>query len=261
LRFRPYAIPSIIKRFSPKRIKLLDNHLTNILCRRQKGSEESKTRRSFEMDKRAFLVLTLVAFLTIGVSIAASAAQEKGATSSTSEREQLGEPFHGKPGFETFMKKLGITDEQKKQFRNLQVAFKDKTRKARSELMSLNDEKRTMLMSGKVDQQKLSQIDDQIVKLRADVMREALKLKRDRLALLTPEQQERIADFEAEKALHHRMMHRPRGPHHGGPPNGPMMHHMTPGGGPRGPEAHFGDEGGAGDEARLAGAGPHLDED
>jgi len=99
------------------------------------------------------------------------------------------------------MEKLGITDQQKKQIRALYVGFEDRTRKARMELRSLKDEKRTMLLSEKIDQQKLAQMDDQVVKLVSDVLREKLKLKRDRLALLTPEQIGRIADFQAEKAF------------------------------------------------------------
>ena len=108
------------------------------------------------------------------------------------------------------MKKLGITDEQKKQIRGLYVGFRDRTRKTRMELMSLKDEKKTMLLSGKIDQQKLAQIDDQVVKLVSDLLREKLKLRRDRLAALTPEQIGRIADWQAEKAFRSKMhrMHR-----------------------------------------------------
>jgi Spy/CpxP family protein refolding chaperone len=69
------------------------------------------------------------------------------------------------------------------------------------ELKSLKDEKKTMLLSGKIDQQKLAQIDDQIVKLVPDLVKEKLKLRRDRLAQLTPEQIGRVADWMAEKAF------------------------------------------------------------
>ena len=168
----------------------------------------------------------------------------RGAESMPSDRpEHFGRRGHG---LESMMKKLGITDEQKKQIRSLYVGFSDRTRKARSEAMAFKDEKKTMMMSGKIDQQKLAQIDDQLVKLRSDVMREKLKLKRDRLALLTPEQLERIADFKAEKAFRHKMMKR----HHG-----PMMQ----GGGGRGFEGRHSDEGRPADEGRFAEAGPQGD--
>ena len=58
-----------------------------------------------------------------------------------------------------------------------------------------------MLLSGKIDEQKLAQIDDQVVKLVSDLVKEKLKLRRDRLALLTPEQIGHIADWRAEKAF------------------------------------------------------------
>jgi Spy/CpxP family protein refolding chaperone len=128
---------------------------------------------------------------------------------------EFGGKWHSRHGLEAIQKKLGITDDQKKQMRALYVGFSDRTRKARTELMAIKDEKRTMLMSGKIDQQKLAQLDDQAVKLRADVMRERLKLKRDRLAIMTPEQIEKLADLKASKAFRHKFekMH---GGMHGG---------------------------------------------
>lgn len=118
---------------------------------------------------------------------------------------------HCGPSLERLAKKLGITDEQKKQFRALYTGFSDRTRKTRMELLSIKDEKRTMILSGKVDQQKLAQLDDQVVKLKTDLMKERLKLRRDRLGLLTPEQVSKVADMMAAKAfrskfekMHHR---------------------------------------------------------
>lgn len=105
----------------------------------------------------------------------------------------------GGHGMDFFHKKLGITDDQKKQLRALRVGFDDRTRKARTALYSLKDEKRGMLMSGTVDQKKLAAMDDQIVKLKTEIMTEKLKMKRDKLALLTPEQVEKLADFIGHK--------------------------------------------------------------
>lgn len=165
------------------------------------------------MDKRALAIVSVLILLVMGALTAFTGAQEtpgaqaapqvmKGAVSQPSDAsEGFAGRWHHKPSLQAIMKKLGITDDQKKQFRALQVGFRDRTRKARMELMSLRDEKTTMLISGRIDQQKLAQIDDQIAKLRSDVMKEALKLRRDRLALLTPEQIERIADWQAEKAF------------------------------------------------------------
>jgi len=181
------------------------------------------------MNKRAFLVLSMVALLGMCAIAAISSAQSSPVMSSSSPALQgaAGPPSdppkefagrcHHRHSLEAIQKKLGITDEQKTKIRALYVGFKDRTRKARMELRSLKDEKQTMLLSGKVDQQKLAQMDDQIVKLVSSILPERLKLRRDRLALLTPEQIGRIADWQAEKAfrskwkrMHGGWMHHPK---------------------------------------------------
>ncbi len=91
--------------------------------------------------------------------------------------------------------KLGLTKDQLKEMRLALVAFQNKTRKARSALMALHDEKHTMLMSGKIDQAKLAKCDEDIVKLAGEVMSEDLKLNREVLSMLTPEQAELMAQF------------------------------------------------------------------
>ena len=175
------------------------------------------------MNKSVMLSLTMVALLIIG-AVAISHAQTKPGmppTSTTTQgtisqpsgpSEELAGPMRRGHSLEAMLKKLGITDEQKKQIRDLYVGFRDRTRKTRMDLMSLKDEKKTMLLSGKIDQQKFAQTDDQIVKLAGDLMREKLKLRRDRLALLTPEQIGRVADWQAERAFRAKMhkMHRGR---------------------------------------------------
>jgi periplasmic protein CpxP/Spy len=107
----------------------------------------------------------------------------------------------------SFVDKLGLTDDQKSKIRALYVGFHDRTRKAKADLMMLKDEKKTMILSGKVDQQKLAQIDDQIVKVKTELLKEKLKLRRDRLAALTAEQIEKLAQVMAEKAFHERSRH------------------------------------------------------
>jgi len=168
------------------------------------------------MNKSVMLPLTMVTLLIIG-AVATSHAQTKpgmAPTPATAQgtisqppgpSEAFAGPMRHGHSLEAMMKKLGITDEQKKQIRALYVGFRDRTRKTRMERMSLKDEKKTMLLSGKIDQQKLAQIDDQIVKLVSDLVREKLKLRRDRLALLTPEQIGRVADWQAERAFRSKM--------------------------------------------------------
>ena len=118
------------------------------------------------MKKSVLLPFMMVALLTIG-TVATSYGQAKpgmppasGATQDTVSQpsgpsEEFSGPMRHGHSLEAMMKKLGITDEQKKQIRGLYVAFRDRTRKTRMELMSLKDEKKTMLLSGKIDQQKL----------------------------------------------------------------------------------------------------------
>jgi len=112
---------------------------------------------------------------------------------------------HGKHSFIAMAEHLGLTADQKKQARDLFVAYRERTHKTRMELMGLKDEKFTMFLSDKADPQKLSQIDDQIVKLVTEKVREKLKFRRDRLALLTADQMGRMADWQAERAFHARM--------------------------------------------------------
>jgi Spy/CpxP family protein refolding chaperone len=163
------------------------------------------------MKKYALLVVAIAALFTMGALTAFAQSAPAAPGGPPAMKGAMGHPagppeeFMGKghsgPSLEGLMKKLGITDEQKKQFRALYTGFKDRTRKTRADLWSLKDEKHTMLLSGKVDQQKLAQMDDQLVKLKTDLMKERLKLKRDRLGLLTPEQITKVADMMAAKAF------------------------------------------------------------
>lgn len=186
------------------------------------------------MNTRPLLVMSMVTVLALGLVAANSYAKDdagmtpsapamsgmmgmhgmQGNVSQPADSEEFHGWGHHRHSLEAMMKKLGITDDQKKQIRALYVGFEDRTRKARSELFSLKDEKKTMVLSGKIDQAKLAQIDEQIVKLVSDVMRERFKLQRDRLALMTPEQLDKIATWKAEKAFHKKMKWS-HGGHHG----------------------------------------------
>lgn len=101
------------------------------------------------------------------------------------------------------MEKLKLTDDQQKQMRLAYVDFQDRTRKARNLLMGLSDEKKGLLISGKTDQAKLAKLDEEIAKLASEVMGEDLKMKREHLSKLTPEQVDRLADFLAKKPHPH----------------------------------------------------------
>ncbi len=118
-------------------------------------------------------------------------------------------PHHG-PGLPGLLdgppdliNKLKLTDDQLKEMRLAYVDFQGKTRKARTALMGLHDEKKTMLISGKIDQAKLAKLDEETTKLALEVMGEELKMKREELSKLTPEQVNLLADFLAKKEIAH----------------------------------------------------------
>jgi Spy/CpxP family protein refolding chaperone len=93
------------------------------------------------------------------------------------------------------MQALDLTDEQRKAVRGLMLNHRKETQKARIGLMTIRDEQKTMLMSGNIDLNKLADLDEQSVKLKSEIMRSKLKMKRERLKLLTPEQQEKLGDL------------------------------------------------------------------
>lgn len=90
---------------------------------------------------------------------------------------------------------LNLTSQQLQEMRKLRADFQERTRKARTALYALNDEKTAMLSSGKIDMEKLAKIDEEILKAQTDVLRERLKMQRERLKLLSEEQLERLGDF------------------------------------------------------------------
>lgn len=101
------------------------------------------------------------------------------------------------------IEKLKLTDDQLKEMRLAYVDFQNRTRKARTALMGLHDEKKNMLISGKIDQAKLAKWDEEITKLASEVMGEDLKMKREHFSKLTPEQVNLLADFLGKKEMAH----------------------------------------------------------
>ena len=101
------------------------------------------------------------------------------------------------------MEELKLTGDQLKQIRLAFVDFKDRTRKARTALMGLRDEKETLVLYGKIDQAKLAKLDEEMTKLVSEVMGEELKMKREQLSKLTPEQVERLAEFLSKRKPPH----------------------------------------------------------
>ncbi|MDQ7783250.1 MAG: Spy/CpxP family protein refolding chaperone [Desulfomonilaceae bacterium] len=168
---------------------------------------------------RTLLIASLAAVLALGVVVAQAeplqiARAEKGGgetIGSPGEREFAPGPrWHKGKRFGPY-ERLGLTKEQKKDMRALTAAFMNDTRSARTTKMALKDEKKAMIIGGKIDFTRLAAIDDELVKVKGQIMTERLKMKRARLELLTDEQRDVLADFMAKKIMkkkHH-------GTHHG----------------------------------------------
>ncbi len=183
--------------------------------------------------RNMFAVLSMTMAVSLGAIICAYAAQDTpGAQTGQPSRElgvaptggqddvgdlgpEQGFRRHHRMSIQSMLKKLGVTDQQKSEIKSLYTGYSDRTRKLRTDLTSLKDERKAMLISGKIDQQKLAQIDDQIVKLQSDLLKEKLKLRRERLAILTPEQIEKLGQWKAWKATHEKTKGMRGGMRHG----------------------------------------------
>ncbi len=91
--------------------------------------------------------------------------------------------------------KLGLNQQQVEDLRSKMEEHRAKTEGFRTNLMPLMEEKRNMIVSGKINQEKLLKIDEEIVRLRSEMLRERLKMERDRLLVLTPDQVKRLGEL------------------------------------------------------------------
>jgi Spy/CpxP family protein refolding chaperone len=163
------------------------------------------------MRKTALCMAVVLAMLTPVLATAFDGPPDRPERGDFGPGEMMGAPrgaMPDGPGGAKLAERLGLADDQKKTLREQFVAFKERTRQTRMSLMSLNDEKKTMMMSGKVDQTKLAKIDDEIVKLTGQLMAEKQKMKRDMLALLKPEQLEKVADMAGSGGFGHHREHK-----------------------------------------------------
>jgi predicted nucleic acid-binding Zn-ribbon protein len=105
--------------------------------------------------------------------------------------------------------KLGLSEQQVKDLRTKMDDHREQIEKFRTNLTPLMEEKRNMMVSGKINQERLIKIDEEIVKLRSDMLRERLKMERDRLLILSPDQVKRLGEL-MPKPEQRRMPSRPR---------------------------------------------------
>jgi hypothetical protein len=109
------------------------------------------------------------------------------------------EYFDGNYSVKILFKRLGLSGRQWKDMATLYAGFKDRTKYAQNTLASLVQEKKEMILSGRIDPLRLAALDDEIATLRSGLYRERLKLIRDRLSVLSPEQLRSLGNLKAGK--------------------------------------------------------------
>jgi periplasmic protein CpxP/Spy len=100
---------------------------------------------------------------------------------------------HGENGG-AMLERLGLSDEQRQKMRDLRTNMKNTSREQRMRLVGLEDEKQTMLSSGKLDIARMEKIDEEILKISTEILKAKLKSRRDGLAVLTSEQMKKLGD-------------------------------------------------------------------
>jgi len=107
----------------------------------------------------------------------------------------FGEP-HGPGGhWLRIVEKLDLSPEQRDRLRSLRLKFRNETRKTRFALAALEDEQQAMLIAGKVDMERLANMDDDILKLRTEMMRARMAMQRERLQVLNEDQIKKLTDL------------------------------------------------------------------
>ncbi len=106
--------------------------------------------------------------------------------------------FRGELG-RFFYKELNLTSEQKTKLRELRKESREAKQDTRSAVREIRDQKLQMLLSGKLDKTKLAELDKNLLKFHSQLEEEHLKMQRERLAILTPDQLKRLGEFLKQK--------------------------------------------------------------
>jgi hypothetical protein len=96
---------------------------------------------------------------------------------------------------------FGLTDDQLGKMLLIYVDYNDRTRMARTALAGLHEERENMMLRGKIDQAKLAKLDQETIKLASEVTSERLRMQREQLSKLSPQQVERFAQFLSKLKL------------------------------------------------------------
>ena len=70
---------------------------------------------------------------------------------------------------------------------------------ARTAITKIREEKLNMLLSGKVNNDRLAELDKQYMKYHVRIDEERLRMQRERAAVLTPDQAKRLGEFMKSK--------------------------------------------------------------
>jgi Spy/CpxP family protein refolding chaperone len=98
-----------------------------------------------------------------------------------------------------FLHDLGLTQEQRAKLRELRTESRQRMQEARTAVRKIREEKLNMLLSGKVDKDRLAKLDKQFMKYHVRIDEERLRLQRERAAILTPDQAKRLGEFMKSK--------------------------------------------------------------
>lgn len=116
-----------------------------------------------------------------------------------------------------FLHDLGLTQEQRAKLRELRTESRQRMQDARTGVKKIREEKLNMLLSGKVDKDRLAKLDKQYMKYHIRIDEERLKMQRERAAVLTPDQAKRLGEFMKSKRDEFKARRSSRKEHRRGP--------------------------------------------
>ena len=184
------------------------------------------------MKKSIFAWLTVIALMMVmAVGTTSFGAESTAVTKTTKETvgpdNQVSGPGSDDKGYrgkghkrfrgefrKFFRSELGLTDEQKTKLRELRKESWERMQDARKAVRDIRDAKLKMLLSGKVDKDRLVELDKQYMKYRIQITEERLRMKREKALILTPEQAKRLGQFLQKKRDELRAKRGARGERH-----------------------------------------------
>lgn len=128
-------------------------------------------------------------------------------------------PGWGK-GYQLLKDALQLTPEQEKKLEEFRKARQEEARAFQEKMQKMREEFRKLMDDPKADRKKLESMIDEMSRLRAERMKNALKNREEWRKIFTPEQLKKLDEYRKDFALRNWMI-RGRG--------GRMMRHIRPG--------------------------------